>query len=80
MYFAVGKPALTKIPAKLITARRGARILDPEIESLMLYRLSCRESSTYISTMFSKQNLIFEHKTLIVRNVNEVNSKEFRFT
>ena len=40
MYFAVGKPALTKIPAKVISARRGARTHDPEIKSLMLYRLS----------------------------------------
>ena len=40
MKFAVGKPALTKIPAKAISAQRGARTHDPEFKSLMLYRLS----------------------------------------
>ena len=40
MFYAVGEPALTKNPAKVISAQRGARTHDPEIKSLMLYRLS----------------------------------------
>ena len=40
MKFAVGQPASKTILAKEISAQRGARTHDPEIKSLMLYRLS----------------------------------------
>ena len=36
----VGQPAMKTIPAKEISAQRGARTHDPEIKSLTLYRLS----------------------------------------
>ena len=40
MYFAVGKAALTKMPAKVTSAQRGDQTHDPEIKSLLLNRLS----------------------------------------
>ena len=36
MFYAVGEPALTKNPAKVIRDQRGARTHDPEIKSLII--------------------------------------------